>query len=235
MFIDPIKNEQSYHSRAKTTIFMTLKTRTMDTIGLKCVTLWKLEMKVKYHANEFVFIPLNSVSSVVKQYCHIINKTCGQSPLLMNCIRLKIPILLSLYQERVILKGGMGLLQENCQSFYLYICKKTKRDTHYTLFYLNSDFDCSTKTDGLYPDPADCHSFYECYSGQQMHLQCGPDLSFNSDTGHCESSDHVKCNDTLKQGKDYSAPKSDVGKIRHVRASIRREWPSNLTAMDGII
>uniref|UniRef100_A0A0B7B1V9 Chitin-binding type-2 domain-containing protein n=1 Tax=Arion vulgaris TaxID=1028688 RepID=A0A0B7B1V9_9EUPU len=40
---------------------------------------------------------------------------------------------------------------------------------------------CHDKTDGLYPDPESCNSFYQCSRGYSYNFKCQTDLFFNPD------------------------------------------------------
>ncbi|XP_032897511.1 mucin-5AC-like isoform X49 [Amblyraja radiata] len=45
---------------------------------------------------------------------------------------------------------------------------------------------CSDKESGLYPDPLDRSSFFQCFLGQTFHLLCPVILVFNPKTGTCD-------------------------------------------------
>ncbi|XP_061437967.1 uncharacterized protein LOC133362994 isoform X3 [Lethenteron reissneri] len=50
---------------------------------------------------------------------------------------------------------------------------------------VNSAF-CQDKADGLYPDPADSHSFYHCSNSLMYHKQCPANLVFNPAKNICD-------------------------------------------------
>ncbi|XP_055521521.1 mucin-2-like isoform X1 [Leucoraja erinacea] len=57
---------------------------------------------------------------------------------------------------------------------------------------------CSDKESGLYPDPLDRSSFFQCFMGQTFHLPCPAILVFNPKTGTCDwPEDAVEDTDTF--------------------------------------
>ena len=46
-------------------------------------------------------------------------------------------------------------------------------------------YDCHEKDDGLYPDPEDCHNFFECSNGRSLFFRCPDGLAFDDAAHAC--------------------------------------------------
>ena len=56
-------------------------------------------------------------------------------------------------------------------------------------------YDCSGKDDGLYPDPEDCHNFFECSNERSLFFTCPDGLAFDDAAHACNFEDLVPaCN-----------------------------------------
>lgn len=52
-------------------------------------------------------------------------------------------------------------------------------------------FSCPNNLYGVYPDPDDCHFYYECISGTAIHRECPAGLYYNPNTKTCDYPDNV--------------------------------------------
>ncbi|XP_037081017.1 endochitinase-like [Pollicipes pollicipes] len=52
-------------------------------------------------------------------------------------------------------------------------------------------YDCDSKKDGLYPDPDDCHCFFECSNGRSLFFRCPNGTAFSEQIHKCEFEDKV--------------------------------------------
>ena len=55
-----------------------------------------------------------------------------------------------------------------------------------------SDFDCPT-SNGLFPNPVDCHSFYQCSNGHAYLMDCPANLEFNPVLQVCDWPENAGC------------------------------------------
>lgn len=53
--------------------------------------------------------------------------------------------------------------------------------------------DCSILPNGLYPDPSNCHKYFECAKGQKYSFSCGSFLNYNPDIKNCDWPQKVTC------------------------------------------
>ena len=56
-------------------------------------------------------------------------------------------------------------------------------------------YDCTGKDNGLYPDPDDCHNFFECSNENSLFFHCPDGLAFNDAAHACDYEANVpSCN-----------------------------------------
>ncbi|GIY47101.1 hypothetical protein CEXT_183161 [Caerostris extrusa] len=51
---------------------------------------------------------------------------------------------------------------------------------------------------GMYPNPSDCTTFYNCIDGQAIAMSCAPGLNFDPESKMCNFPDQVKCKNECK-------------------------------------
>ncbi|GBL75102.1 hypothetical protein AVEN_165059-1 [Araneus ventricosus] len=49
------------------------------------------------------------------------------------------------------------------------------------------------KDDGMFPNPTDCATYYNCVDGTAIAMSCAPGLLFDADKKMCNFADRVKC------------------------------------------
>ncbi|XP_037081919.1 peritrophin-1-like [Pollicipes pollicipes] len=64
------------------------------------------------------------------------------------------------------------------------------------------DFDCPT-SNGLFPNPKDCHSFYHCSNGYPYLKDCPANLEFNPVLLVCDWPNHAGCGGHPQPTPDY--------------------------------
>lgn len=64
---------------------------------------------------------------------------------------------------------------------------------HDIVHVTSSQFDCSSRADGYYSDPASCEKYYICAATMTFHSSCHPGLHFNAATNFCDFGEHVQC------------------------------------------
>ena len=53
--------------------------------------------------------------------------------------------------------------------------------------------DCPMEGGGFFPNPDDCHFFYQCSNGVAYLKECPGDLHWNSELDTCDYSDRANC------------------------------------------
>ncbi|XP_032778744.2 proteoglycan 4 [Daphnia magna] len=88
---------------------------------------------------------------------------------------------------------------DNCCADYDALClgvtttvKTTPTTTTTTVATTTPEsFTCPNDLFGRYPNPNDCHSYYECLAGQEYLMNCPPGLYYNPDLQVCDYLDNV--------------------------------------------